>query len=104
MGAASTIIACLFFCNYSILLYCTILHCTILHYNVLYYNVLYYTVLYCTVQVLFCRLTEYQRGLYEEYVNGPEVQAMLSGRRWVRHPLITINNQFATPIYIELEI
>ena len=34
-------------------------------------------------QVLFCELTEYQRELYEEYVTGPDVAAMLVGRKKV---------------------
>lgn len=34
-------------------------------------------------QVLFCRLTDYQRELYEDFVRSPEVEAMLCGRRLV---------------------
>ena len=34
-------------------------------------------------KVLFCRLTDYQRELYEDYLKGPEVEAMLYGRKWV---------------------
>ena len=35
------------------------------------------------LQVLFCKLTDYQQELYEEYVTGPDVAAMLSGRKKV---------------------
>lgn len=30
-------------------------------------------------QVLFCRLTEEQRELYQQYLNSKEVQAILAG-------------------------
>ena len=38
-------------------------------------------------QVLFCKLTEYQQELYEDYVTGPDVAAMLVGRKKVGLPL-----------------
>ena len=34
-------------------------------------------------QVLFCRLTEYQRELYQDFIHSPQVQAMLAGGRQV---------------------
>ena len=34
-------------------------------------------------QVLFCRLTDYQKELYEDFIHGPEVEMMLSGRKHV---------------------
>ena len=35
-------------------------------------------------QVLFCRLTEEQRELYQQYLNSKEVQAILAGNYKVR--------------------
>ena len=37
------------------------------------------------LKVLFCRLTDYQRELYEEYIKGPEVEAMMRGGKQVRN-------------------
>ena len=33
--------------------------------------------------MLFCKLTQYQQELYEDYVTGPDVAAMMVGRKKV---------------------
>ena len=42
-------------------------------------------------QVLFCKLTDYQQELYEDYVTGPDVASMLAGRKKVSN---SISNTF----------
>ena len=37
----------------------------------------------CSSQVLFCRLTDYQREVYEDFLRSPEVESMLAGRKQV---------------------
>lgn len=39
----------------------------------------------CDLQVLFCRLTDFQRELYEDFLRSPEFHAMLSQRLKVWH-------------------
>ena len=34
-------------------------------------------------QILFCRLTDYQRDLYQDYIHSPEVESIMRGRTQV---------------------
>lgn len=46
-------------------------------------------------QVLFCKMTDYQQELYEEYVTGPDVAAMMVGRKKVGLSELVISFTFS---------
>jgi DNA excision repair protein ERCC-6 len=54
-------------------------------------------------QVLFCRLTDYQRELYEEYIKGPEVESMINGGKLIFSGLMTLRKLCNHPDLITKE-